>query len=36
MQGFDVDVAHKMAMQLVFETCFATPAWDAITAGNWR
>jgi polar amino acid transport system substrate-binding protein len=35
MQGFDVDVAHKIGDSLGVETCFATPAWDAITAGNW-
>lgn len=35
MQGFDVDVAHKIGDALGVETCFATPAWDAITAGNW-
>jgi polar amino acid transport system substrate-binding protein len=35
MQGFDVDVAHKIADAIGVETCFATPAWDAITAGNW-
>ena len=35
MQGFDVDVAHKIGDAIGVETCFATPAWDAITAGNW-
>lgn len=35
MQGFDVDVAHKLGDTLGVETCFATPSWDAITAGNW-
>ena len=35
MQGFDVDVAHKIGDTIGVETCFATPAWDAITAGNW-
>ena len=35
MQGFDVDVAHKIGDAIGVETCFATPAWDAITAGSW-
>jgi polar amino acid transport system substrate-binding protein len=35
MQGFDVDVAKKIGDGLGVETCFATPAWDAITAGGW-
>ena len=35
MQGFDVDVAHKIGDAIGVETCFATPSWDAITAGNW-
>lgn len=35
MQGFDVDVAHAIGDSLSVETCFATPEWDAITAGNW-
>lgn len=35
MQGFDVDVANEVGKALGVETCFATPAWDAITAGNW-
>ena len=35
MQGFDVDVAHKIGDAIGVETCFATPAWDAVTAGNW-
>jgi len=35
MKGFDVDVAHKIGDALGVETCFATPSWDAITAGNW-
>ena len=35
MQGFDVDVAKAIGDQLGVETCFATPSWDAITAGNW-
>jgi polar amino acid transport system substrate-binding protein len=35
MQGFDVDVALEVGKRLGVETCFATPSWDAITAGNW-
>lgn len=35
MQGFDVDVAIAIGDSLGVETCFATPAWDLITAGNW-
>jgi polar amino acid transport system substrate-binding protein len=35
MQGFDVDVAIAVGKALGVETCFATPNWDAITAGNW-
>lgn len=35
MQGFDVDVAKAIGEHLGVETCFATPSWDAITAGNW-
>jgi polar amino acid transport system substrate-binding protein len=35
MQGFDVDVAKAIGDGLAVETCFATPSWDAITAGSW-
>ncbi|WKZ38437.1 MAG: transporter substrate-binding domain-containing protein [Anaerolineales bacterium] len=35
MQGFDVDVAKAIGAGLGVETCFATPDWDIITAGNW-
>jgi polar amino acid transport system substrate-binding protein len=35
MQGFDVDAAKAIGDGLGVETCFATPSWDAITAGNW-
>lgn len=35
MQGFDVDVAAAIGEYLGVETCFATPSWDAITAGSW-
>src|SRR3990172_4944131 len=35
MQGFDVDVAVEIGKRLGVDTCFATPEWDMITAGNW-
>lgn len=35
MQGFDVDVAKAIGDALGVETCFATPEWDMIAAGNW-
>jgi ABC-type amino acid transport substrate-binding protein len=35
VQGFDIDVARAIGDGLGVETCFATPSWDAITAGNW-
>lgn len=35
MQGFDVDVAKAIGDSLSVETCFATPAWEVITAGSW-
>ena len=35
MQGFDVDVAIAIGDALGVETCFATPGWDTLTAGNW-
>jgi polar amino acid transport system substrate-binding protein len=35
MQGFDVDVAKAIGDSIGVETCFATPNWDVITAGNW-
>lgn len=35
MEGFDVDTAVEIGRRLGVETCFATPTWDAITAGNW-
>ena len=35
MQGFDIDVAVEVGKRLGVETCFATPDWDMITAGNW-
>jgi polar amino acid transport system substrate-binding protein len=35
MQGFDVDVAAAVGAAIGVETCFATPGWDLLTAGNW-
>jgi polar amino acid transport system substrate-binding protein len=35
MQGFDVEVAIAIGNAIGVETCFATPDWDLITAGNW-
>ena len=35
LEGFDIDVAVAVGERLGVETCFATPVWDAITAGNW-
>jgi polar amino acid transport system substrate-binding protein len=35
LQGFDIDVAIAVGDALGVETCFATPNWDIITAGNW-
>jgi polar amino acid transport system substrate-binding protein len=35
MQVFDVVVAVEVGKRLGVETCFATPDWDMITAGNW-
>lgn len=35
LQGFDVDVAHEIATRLGVETCFATPSWDLVAAGDW-
>jgi polar amino acid transport system substrate-binding protein len=35
MEGFDIDVAVELGKRLGVETCFATPDWDSITAGNW-
>ena len=35
LQGFDVEVAVEVGTRLGVETCFATPDWDVITAGNW-
>ncbi len=35
IEGFDVDTAVELGKRLGVETCFATPGWDPITAGNW-
>jgi len=35
VQGFDIDVAKAIGDALGVENCFATPSWDAITAGSW-
>ncbi len=34
-EGFDIDVAREIAKRLGVEVEFVTPAWEAITAGNW-
>lgn len=33
--GFDIDVATEIANRLGVEIEWQTPAWEAITAGNW-
>jgi polar amino acid transport system substrate-binding protein len=35
LHGFDIDVAVEIGNRLGVETCFVSPAWDLITAGNW-
>ena len=35
LEGFDIDVAMELGKRLGVETCFVTPGWDSITAGNW-
>jgi polar amino acid transport system substrate-binding protein len=35
LEGFDIDVAVELGRRLGVETCFVTPDWDVITAGNW-
>jgi polar amino acid transport system substrate-binding protein len=35
LEGFDIDVAVELGRRLGVETCFTTPSWDTITAGNW-
>jgi polar amino acid transport system substrate-binding protein len=34
-EGFDIDVATEIADRLGVEIEWATPAWEAITAGGW-
>jgi polar amino acid transport system substrate-binding protein len=36
MYGFDVDVAKAIGDHLGVETCFQTPGWERIAAGNWE
>lgn len=35
MKGFDVDTAVEIGKRLGVDTCFTTPDWAVITAGNW-
>jgi len=35
-EGFDIDVAKAIADRLGVEITWATPKWEAITAGNWQ
>src|SRR5258706_15189215 len=35
LEGFDIDTAVELGKRLGVETCFVTPGWDSITAGNW-
>jgi polar amino acid transport system substrate-binding protein len=35
-EGFDIDVATEIADRLGVEIEWATPKWEAITAGNWQ
>jgi polar amino acid transport system substrate-binding protein len=35
LEGFDIDVALELGKRLGVETCFVTPDWATITAGNW-
>jgi len=35
-KGFDIDVATEIAKRMGLQVKFETPAWDAITAGNWQ
>jgi polar amino acid transport system substrate-binding protein len=35
VEGFDISVAVELGRRLGVETCFVTPDWDVITAGNW-
>ncbi len=35
LRGFDIDTAVEIGNRLGVETCFVSPSWDLITAGNW-
>jgi polar amino acid transport system substrate-binding protein len=35
-KGFDIDVATEIAHRMGLKVAWATPAWEAITAGNWQ
>jgi polar amino acid transport system substrate-binding protein len=35
-EGFDIDVATEIARRLGVEVQWQTPAWEAITSGNWN
>jgi len=36
MDGFDIDVAREIAKRMGAELEVITPAWEIITAGNWK
>ncbi|WP_259782990.1 transporter substrate-binding domain-containing protein [Aestuariispira ectoiniformans] len=36
MDGFDIDVGREIAKRLGVELKIITPAWEVITAGNWK
>lgn len=35
-EGFDIDVANEIAERLGVTVAWETPAWEAITSGNWQ
>jgi polar amino acid transport system substrate-binding protein len=35
-EGFDIDVANEIATRLGVTVAWETPAWEAITSGNWQ
>ena len=35
-EGFDIDVAEKIAKRMGVEAERITPSWDVITAGSWN
>lgn len=35
-EGFDIDVANEIASRLGVTVRWETPAWEAITSGNWQ